>query len=113
MIDRFELLDSIRKCEKDPITYASCEKLAVFHFLLKQYFGDDAIKELRSDADAVSQSPKTNMTDYITVNGDSEFLQVVDGMNVKRFWKVIDELMLTLKVTDRGLYYDVLRKMEE
>ena len=40
MITERELLEAIRKCERDPVTYNSCEKLANYYIIYDHLFGE-------------------------------------------------------------------------
>ncbi len=44
--------------------------------------------------------------------GDSDFLQVVTGVDPVAAWRIMDELMETLHVVNLRVYESVLRKMK-
>lgn len=47
----------------------------------------------------------------INYNGDSEFLQLINGRDQSEVLPVMDELMSTLQVINPRLYNSVLRKL--
>lgn len=101
MITERELLEAIRKCERDPVTYNSCEKLANYYIIYDHLFGEPR--------DTVSRE----IEKVISVDGDTEFLQIVNGMNSEKVWSVMDELLTTIQVINPRLYDGVIRKLTD
>ena len=104
MITERELLDAIKECERDPITMAKCDKLANFYIIHDHLYGDGGYSYNQA---------KTEIEKVIYTKSDSEFLQTVDGMNAEKVWKIIDELMETIKIINPRLYDGVLRKLDD
>lgn len=101
MITERELLEAIRKCERDPVTYNSCEKLANYYIIYDHLFGEPR--------DTVARE----IEKVISVDGDTEFLQIVNGMNAEKVWSVMDELLTTIQVINPRLYDGVIRKLTD
>lgn len=51
------------------------------------------------------------MSDSVSIEGDSEFAQIINGKPQKDIWPVIDELMQTLAVVQPKVYAAVLKKL--
>lgn len=103
MITEKELLQAIKECERDPVTYSKCEKLANFYIVYDHLYGDRG-------------EPKTatETIEIIRTSGDSEFLRIVDGVSVEQFLLVMDELLTkTLKIINPRLYDGVLQRLEK
>lgn len=105
MVTEKELLEAIRACEQDPITYANIEKLANLYTVHHYLYGV-------SD-DYPQQSFAAPTETVIGKHGDSEFLTAVDGMDASAVWSVIDELMETVRLVNPRLYDGVLRKLDK
>lgn len=99
MITERELLEAMRKCEKDPVTYNSCEKLANYYIIYDHLFGEP------------SETTVEKIEKIISVDGDTEFLQTVNGMKSEKVWLVMDELLTTIQVINPRLYDGVIRKL--
>lgn len=101
MITEKELLKAIRDCERDPVTYNSCEKLANFYVIYDHLFGEKQTFD----------SPQTEVETVVQTEGDSEFLRAVDGVPSEKAWRVMDELMDAMKSMHPRVYNSVLSKM--
>lgn len=49
----------------------------------------------------------------LDISGDSEFLQAVDGKDSVAVWRIMDDLMDTVRVTAPRAYASVLRRVRE
>ena len=103
MITEDELLEAIKECQEEPITYGKCEKLASFYIIYDHLYGDQIPGAF------FSSQKKQNK---IFVKGESEFLRTVNGLESEKVWSVLDELLETIKVINPHLYDGVLRKLE-
>ena len=101
MVSERELLDAIEQCEKDPVTYASIEKLANLYTVHNFLYGDPVPTRTTKEVE------KT-----IGRYGDSEFLKGVAGHNSETAWAIMDELMELLQTLAPNLYAGVLRKLD-
>ncbi|MBO5701384.1 MAG: hypothetical protein J6S71_02990 [Clostridia bacterium] len=104
MITEKELLEAITECESEPITAAKISKLANFYIIYDHLFGEPLATEHNNGLKKI---------DTLSVSGESEFLQQIDGMKVDKVLKVIDELLEVIKVTNPRLYDGVLRKLND
>ena len=48
----------------------------------------------------------------VRISGDSDFLRAVDGKDPEKAWEIMDELLDTLKVVNRKVYDNVMRKLQ-
>lgn len=103
MISERELIEAINECQKSPITYQSCEKLANFLIVYDHFFGTK-----------YNDPPRDRqLENKISVEGESEFLQKINGMTPEKVWSVLDELLETLRITEPRLYNGVIRRLDE
>ncbi len=75
----------------------------------------NAPKEQAADTYAVPQAASYRAMEEPEVvgdYGDSDFLQIARGRDAAAAWRVVDELMDTLKVVNRKVYDSVIRKLE-
>lgn len=99
MISRRELEKAIAECENGAETYQNCEKLAVFYQLHDRLYG-----EKEEVAPVMRVQPYTS---------NSEFMQVIEGMDWNGLLEVLDELMDSLSILNPRLYNAVMRKLTE
>lgn len=94
-----ELNEAIKECEKLPISFQNCQKLATFYTILDHITGN-------------TSSTNTVIEETIGNHGSSEFLETVKGKNSSEIWSVIDELMTTLQVINPRLYNGTINKIK-
>ncbi len=104
MITEKELLLAIEQCERAPVTYDGCQKLAALYTLLDRLYGGEP---------RYSEGRSTRTADVIYNNGGSEFLDVVNGKPSLQVWAVLDELLEVIRITNPRLYNGVIRRLEE
>ncbi len=102
MITRRELLAEIEKCHRDPITYASIERLACMYIVY------DHIGEERTDNKQITTPDNT-----VSYEGESDFAKAIRGKNPEKVWEVMEELMNVLRVTNPRLYDRVIDNIEK
>lgn len=102
MITRRELDGAIRECEDAPTTYQNCEKLATFYTIREHAFGEEST-ELEYSYDGPQG---------VGEFGESDFLQAVAGREEPEIWRILDELMDTILITNPRLYQGVMRKIK-
>jgi hypothetical protein len=90
-----ELDKSILELEQRDTTYVNCSKLADLYTVRDHLSGQQ------------SKQPTP-----LSTSGDSEFLQAVDGKDSVQVWKIMDELVGTLKVVNSRAYDSVMRKIQ-
>ena len=96
MLNIEEINKTILDLEQHDTTYAVCEKLS-WLYIVRDHL--------------TNQQQKQPVP--LSVSGDSEFLQAVDGKESTAAWLVIDDLMDTLKIVNPRVYESVLRKIRE
>lgn len=104
MITEKELMAAIAECEADPVTPAKVSKLADFYIIYDHLFGAP-IEEGYSYAGSVES--------VIQSNGDTEFLQAVDGKDAEKVLAIIDELLNAVRVLQPRMYDGVIRRLHE
>lgn len=121
MITEQDLTEAIAECvgKRNPDAN-TCIKLAAYYTIMRELYGE---KSQSADVEKVAPSysyspPPTVDLDEKTIrySGDSEFSDVVNGMNINDVLTVIEELMETLRVANSStgrLYNATLRKLKE
>lgn len=103
MFSKNELLDAIDDLESAPATYQNAEKLATFYLLYDHLY--------------VEKEPVNRIEPVREVTIDrydgSEFYQVISGQNAEDVWKVINELMDTIKALQPKLYNATIDRLKE
>lgn len=101
MITRQELEKAIESCESAPVSYQNCEKLATFYAIYDHLY--------TRRAPQVERVAETK----ISVSGNSEFFRLIDGLEAKRVWDIMDELMTSVQVLQPKLYDAVMQKIDD
>ena len=121
MITEIDLQEAIAECigKRNPDAN-TCIKLAAYYTIMRELYGE---KNQSADAEKVAPSysyspPPTDDLDEKTIrySGDSEFSDVVNGMNINDVLTVIEELMEVLRVANSStgrLYNATLRKLKD
>ena len=107
MITEQALQEAIAECKGERNPNASTAiKLAAFLTIQKEMYGTPTY----------SFAPKPQIeysaADEIGEYGDSEFLQAIKGKDPSDVWKVVDDLMDTLKMVNPRVYAGVMRKIQ-
>lgn len=87
---------------RETLSETDCVKLAAFL----------TIRDFLYPAQEYSFSPGENPS-AVMFDSESEFFSIANGMELDRVWKVVEELVETLKVINPRLYAGVLRKLQE
>ena len=96
MVDPETINREILDLEQRDTTFAACERLAWLYIVRDHITG---------------QQQKQSLP--LTTDGDSEFLQAVDGKDSVAVWAIMDDLMDTLRVTAPRAYDHIMRKVRE
>jgi hypothetical protein len=111
VITEQDLQEAIAEClgQRDP-NANTCIKLAAYYTIRKELYGepDQDIFPIYSRAAPVEQSEE-----YVSFNGDTDFSRAVNGMNAKRAWEIMDELVDAVRVVNPRLYRGLMKKVEE
>ena len=107
MITEYDLQEAIAECEgqRNP-TANTCLKLAAFYIIKDKMY--PAIQEERVEMPQYSYAMSTDVKEP-----QSEFMQMIDGMNPSEYLNVMDELMTTVKALIPKLYDGVMRRLSE
>lgn len=110
MIREDELEQAIAECQGQRNPSANtCLKLASYYTIKDHLYGEQKAAEPRYSFDA----PKRVTESKVGYLGESEFAEIIDGMDAGKAWSVMDELMEILATTHNRLYQGVLRKLQE
>lgn len=101
MLTKSELLKAIDELEDASPTFQNCQKMATFYTLLNAIY--------RSNEP--SQQIESVREEVISEHGDSDFLRLVEGMDSREAWSIMDELMETIRVLQPRLYDSVMRRL--
>lgn len=121
MITRHDLEEAIAECQGERNPNANtCIKLAAFYTIKNQMFGEPSeqpatppVVQTYSGAAPVPQ-PETLAETYVDFEGESDFSRAINGMDARRAWEVMDELMdRTLRFINPRLYNGVMRQLEQ
>ena len=102
MISKRELERAIAECERDPMSYASCEKLANFITMYNFYYGSP-----------LPHAVKVEEQEVIGEHGSSDFLSCISGKDAEKVWKLLDEFVASVHVLQPRLYDAFFRKLND
>lgn len=109
MITEKDLLEAIAECQGQRNPNANtCIKLAAYYTILQNITSSAQPDPDPTPTYSYAGPPVENIINY---EGDSEFLQLVNGRDQNEILPVIDELMTTLQVINPRLYNSVIRKL--
>ena len=105
MITEKDLNSAIAECQgkRNPDS-RTCIMLAAFYTIRREMFGEEKKAEQYSYAPAAVEA-------LVEIDSDSDFARLIDGMDQKTVWNVIDELMDTLRIIQPRLYNAVMDKL--
>ena len=116
MITEHDLQEAIAECQgvRNP-NASTCLKLAAFLTIQREMFGkqNEGVAQVYASVPTGSYSYDQPPKSVIQYESDTEFANVVDGMNQDDFMNVMDELMSTIQVVQPRIYASVLRKLQE
>ena len=104
MITERELLRAIDECQQEPITSSKRGTLADLFIIYDHLFG------MPMNA---GYSYENKVENIIEVNGDTEFLEIVNGRDTEKVMAIIDELMSVTKTLQPRIYDQVLKKITD
>lgn len=103
MFSKSELLKAIDELEEAPSTFQNAEKLATFYLLYDHLYTE--------------QQPVNRIEPVREVTIDryegSDLYEAISGQNAEDVWKIINELMETLKVLQPKLYEATLERLND
>lgn len=112
MITEKDLQEAIAECQGQRNPNAStCIRLASYYALLDRMSSkSDATPNFPSYSFAAQPAEESTIIHY---RNDSEFADVIDGMNTDDVWPVIEELMDVLQTVNPKLYGGVIRRLRQ
>ena len=90
---------AIAELEDQEITYVSAQRLASLYIIRNNV-------SLERSPDSVASG-----SEYVFTQGESEFMQAINGRKASDVYAVMDELMTLLYVTNKPLYDKVMRML--
>ena len=105
MITERELLKAIDECQQEPITSTKRGTLADLFIIYDHLFGEPTNTGYSYDNKIEKQTIETN--------GDTEFMQTVNGKDAERVMAVLDELMEATKTLHPRMYDRVIEKISD
>ena len=102
MITERELLQAIDECQQEPITSSKRGTLADLYIIYDHLFGEPI---------NASYSYDNKIEKQIYTNGDTEFLEAVNGKDTEKVMAVLDELMEATKTLHPRMYDGVLQRI--
>lgn len=109
MIYKQDLIDAIEETHKKPDDYHKCEKLATFYTLLDKLYPEASPEPVKGTGFSFDNAPE----EMVGYHGTGPFLAAVGGMNARKAWLLMDELMDALSVINPRLHDSVMRKLYE
>lgn len=107
VIKEQELIDAIDELKHGRHTIQTCEKLAAVITCL-QYMYPQENKESTYIRGGYSGA---GYGDEIGLYGNTEFLQAIAGKNPEAMWKLMDEAMSILAMTNKRLYEHIMSQI--
>ena len=109
MITKEDLQEAIAECQgvRNPNANTAI-KLAAFLIIRRELYGEDP-----PSYSFAAEPPETvySGTESVGEYGESDFLQAIQGKDPVAVWKIMDELMDTLKMVNERLYNSIMRKI--
>lgn len=106
MITEHDLKQAIAECQGERYPNANtCIKLAAFLTIQRELFGEQNPPTYSFAPSPQIENPETEY------ESDTEFGQAVQGKDLLDVLSIMDELMSTLKITNRRLYDAVMRRL--
>lgn len=107
-IQKQELLDAIDELQHDRHTIQTCEKLAAVYVVLDHMYPPE---EKSQNEELPIYSRYSGAGGKVGEYGDTEFLRAIAGKNPESTWKLMDEAMSILAITNKRLYEHIMSKI--
>lgn len=85
--------------------------LAAFYTIQDHLYPGDRIPKMSYSFAKPPDNVQPSGADGVGSYGNSDFLQAIQGKDPADVWKVMDELMDTLKMVNERIYNSVMRKI--
>ena len=107
VIKEQELIDAIDELKCGRHTIQTCEKLAAVITCLEYMYPKGKEEAQSFSYPGYSRAASGEIGAY----GDSEFLQKIAGKDQEKTWKLMDEAMMILAVTNKRLYEHIMNRL--
>lgn len=112
MLTASDLVAEIEKYEqRDCLSAQDCVQLAAFYTLLNTPALDQTAPEEHTHYSFTYNGGQPNHAEKVAVDGESDFILAINGLDSSAAWAVMDELMDTLQAINPRLYAGVMRKI--
>lgn len=108
VIKEQELIDAIEELKCGRHTIQTCEKMAAVITCLEYMYPKSKEPEVSY---GYSGKPYAGHSGDIGEYGDSEFLRAIAGKDQESTWKLMDEAMTILAVTNKRLYEHIMNRL--
>lgn len=117
MITERDLEEAIAECQgrRNPDA-KTCMMLAAFLTIKKEMYGSEPLQPVTYSfaADQTERPPiRASGSPAVGEYGQSEFLGMISGIPEEDAWKLMDELMDTVKIISPRLYRGVMHQIKE
>ena len=115
MLNLQEIDEAIAELESGKTTYSACAKLADLYAVrehIMQEMNQNDTMPVYARGYSSAAMPVARIEDSLGEYGDSDFLITIAGKAPASAWKIIDELMDTLKIIQPRIYDTVMRRMD-
>lgn len=101
MFSEAELQKAIDELEKTPTTFQDVEKLATFYIIYDHLYKDS--------------KPKIEPVKEVTINryNGSEFYRAISGKKARDVWKIVNDVMMMIKVAQPQIYRAVIQRLNK
>jgi hypothetical protein len=106
VIKEQELIDAIDELKHGRHTIQTCEKLAAVITCLQYMYPEE-----EKPTYAIGSYSGAGYGNEIGLYGDTEFLRAIAGKNSETTWKLIDEAMSILAMTNKRLYEHIMNRI--
>ena len=107
MVDEKEICLWINRLKTEETSWSNYEKLAALYIVQ-----DHQNQKDDRPAPPIAMYSASPAPEAVRISGDSDFLRAVDGKDPEKAWEIMDELLDTLKVVNRKVYDNVMRKLQ-
>lgn len=108
VIKEQELLDAIDELKHGRHTIQTCEKLAAVITCLEYMYPKE--KEPNTSY-GYSGKSHAEYGEEVGLYGDTDFLQAIAGKNQEDMWRLMDEAMSILAMTNKRLYEHIMSQL--
>lgn len=113
MLDGLEIRKEIARLEYEESSYPNYAKLATLYTIRSEMNKTEPQTEIAPEGmRRYSASPAPDVSRTVGSYGDSEFLNAISSKTPADVWRIVDELMDSLKVMQPRTYAAVMRKID-